>query len=94
MWDKYVLGKEPKLVITVNSIVVLNNTENIISLNTEKRIQFLDRFVEIGVILQWHNNKEPLKGNIQDKITDKMQELLKKSIYQKKFKMKHKKCMI
>jgi len=64
-WDKYVLGKEPDLYLSINVIYLLNNTEKI-QMNDNQTYYFLNKLVDIGMIPSWHNQTQPWRSNIKD----------------------------
>ncbi|MCK4521943.1 MAG: hypothetical protein KAU20_05180 [Nanoarchaeota archaeon] len=70
MWDKYVLDKEADIYLSINSIAMLENQNKIENLSEEEKVDFLNTFVEIGVIPEWHNQKRPLQFNVKDELND------------------------
>lgn len=64
-WDKYVLGQETDFFVSLNSIFVIGGGGEII-IDDSNKVDYLNRFVEVGIIPPWHNNKEPLKLKIKD----------------------------
>ncbi len=64
-WDKYILNKEPKLAITIQTIYSLKNNEEIL-VNEEKKIDYLKQFISKGILPLNIRNENFVPINIED----------------------------